>query len=117
MKIFAIQQKRTPQGRRKSQQNNLTTKENRVKRSQLSKKSKRSSHTGISKIIFFPPVVKVNSNSSSQSEAVLGAISSNSDASYNPTPLPAPVYNPTPLSLKDNNLQQLKDAKKRKESY
>lgn len=114
MKIFAIQQKRTPQGRRKSQQNDLTTKENRVKRSQLSNRSKRSSHTGISKIIFFPPVVKVNSHASPQSETVLGAISSNSDASYTPTPIPAPVYNPTPLNLKDNNLQQLKDAKKKR---
>lgn len=48
------------------------------------------------------------------SETVLGAISSNSDASYNPTPLPAPLHNPTPLNLKDNNLQQLKDAQKEK---
>lgn len=64
----------------------------------------------------FPPVVKVNSNSSSQSEAILGAISSDSDASYTPTPIPstAPVYNPTPLNLKDNKLQLLKDAQKKR---
>lgn len=33
-------------------------------------------------------------------------------ASYTPTPIPATahVYNPTPLDLKDNKLQQLKDA-------
>lgn len=47
----------------------------------------------------FLPVVKVNSHASSQSKTVICAISSNSDASYTPTPLPAPVHNPTPLNL------------------
>lgn len=53
----------------------------------------------------FYPVVKVNSQSSS--EAILRATSSDSDAFYFPTPIPAtaPVYNPTPLNLKDNKLQ------------
>lgn len=51
----------------------------------------------------FPPVVKVNSNSASLSETILGAISSNSD-SYTPTPIPstAPVYKPTPLNLRNH---------------
>lgn len=63
----------------------------------------------------FPPVVKVNSNSASLSETILGAISSDSD-SYTPTPIPstAPVYKPTPLNLKDNKLQHLKDAQKKR---
>lgn len=62
----------------------------------------------------FPPVVKANSQPSS--EAILGAISSDSDASHFPTPIPAtgPVYSPTPLNLKDNKLQQLKDARKKR---
>lgn len=62
----------------------------------------------------FPPVVKVNSQSSSQCEAILGAIASDSDVSYSPTVIPstAPVYNPTPLNLKDTKLQQLKEQKK-----
>lgn len=53
----------------------------------------------------FYPVVKVNSQSSS--EAILRATSSDSDAFYFPTQIPAtaPVYNPTPLNLKDNKLQ------------
>lgn len=61
----------------------------------------------------FYPVVKVNSQSSS--EAILRATSSDSDAFYFPTPIPAtaPVYNPTPLNLKDNKLQQLKDAQRK----
>lgn len=63
----------------------------------------------------FPPVVKINSNSASLSEAILGAISPDSD-SYTPTPIPstAPVYKPTPLNLKDNKLQHLKDAQKKR---
>lgn len=63
----------------------------------------------------FPPVVKVNSNSASLSEAILGAISPDSD-SYTPTPIPstAPVLKPTPLNLKDNKLQHLKDAQKKR---
>lgn len=65
----------------------------------------------------FSPVVEVNLHSSSQSETVLGTISSNSDASYNPTPLPAPVHNPTPLNLKHNKLQQLKDAQKKEKNH
>lgn len=62
----------------------------------------------------FPPVVKGNSPPSS--EAILGAVSSDLDASYFPTPIPAtsPVYNPTHLNLKDNKLQQLKDAQKKR---
>lgn len=59
-------------------------------------------------------VVKANSQSSS--EAILRATSSDSDAFYFPTPIPAtaPVYNPTPLNLKDNKLQQLKDAQRKR---
>lgn len=59
-------------------------------------------------------VVKVNSQSSS--EAILRATSSDSDAFYFPTPIPAtaPVYNPTPLNLKDNKLQLLKDAQRKR---
>lgn len=62
----------------------------------------------------FYPVVKVNSQSSS--EAILRATSSDSDAFYFPTPIPAtaPVYNPTPLNLKDNKLQLLKDAQRKR---
>lgn len=62
----------------------------------------------------FNPVVEVNSQSSS--EAILRATSSDSDAFYFPTPIPAtaPVYNPTPLNLKDNKLQQLKDAQRKR---
>lgn len=62
----------------------------------------------------FSPVVKGNSPPSS--EAILGAVSSDLDASYFPTQIPATssVYNSTPLNLKDNKLQQLKDAQKKR---
>lgn len=62
----------------------------------------------------FYPVVKVYSQSSF--EAILRATSFDSDAFYFPTSIPAtaPVYNPTPLNLKDNKLQQLKDARRKK---
>lgn len=62
----------------------------------------------------FYPVVKVNSQSSSA--AILRATSSDSDAFYFPTPIPAtaPVYNPTPLNLKDNKLQLLQDAQRKR---
>lgn len=65
----------------------------------------------------FYPVVKVNPQSSS--EAILRATSSDSDAFYFPTRIPAtaPVYNPTPLNLKDNKLQQLKDAQRKKNHF